>query len=98
MFDNIVIDLDKDDGVSEGGILLPDKVQQKLQTGVVLAVGPGRVPEYGVYKGSNDVAVLMPSVETGDRVVFSKYAANEVAIDRKVCYIISEQSIFGVVE
>ena len=38
--DRTIVKRDDPDDVSEGGIIIPDGSQQKMQTGVVMAIGP----------------------------------------------------------
>lgn len=56
---------------SEGGIIIPEDAQRKETTGVVLAVGTGRVTDEGV--------VILPDVEPGDRIRFDRFAG--ISID-----------------
>jgi len=64
--DRVVVRRDKSKQKTSGGVLLPDVVaQQKQQTGVVWAVGPGR------YENGKRVPM---DLEEGDRVVITGYA------------------------
>ncbi|MFW6209942.1 MAG: co-chaperone GroES [Patescibacteria group bacterium] len=75
---------------SPAGIIIPDTAKKdKPEQGVVLAVGPGKWDEDGEKR-------LPMDVKEGDRVVFSKYGYDEVKIDDKEYYLVSESSILGV--
>ena len=56
----------------------------------MLAVGQGRVDDKG------EVRPLV--VKEGDRVVFGKYAGNEIKVDGEERLILKESEIFGIVE
>ncbi len=75
---------------SPSGIIIPDTAKkEKPEQGVVIAVGPGKWDEDGEKRIPLDV-------KAGDRVVFSKYGYDEVKIDGKEYFLVSENSILGV--
>jgi len=76
--------------VTKGGIVLPDTAKEKPQKGEVVAVGPGRLLDNG-----QRVAV---DVKVGDKVLYSKYAGNEVKLDGEEYLILREADILGVIE
>lgn len=73
-----------------GGIIIPDTAKEKPMEGEIFAVGGGKVKEDGT-KQPLDVKV-------GDRVLFGKYAGNEVKIDNQEYLIMREDDILGIVE
>ncbi|MCL6634807.1 MAG: co-chaperone GroES [Peptococcaceae bacterium] len=75
---------------TKGGIVLPDTAKEKPQEGEVIAVGPGRLLETG-----QRVPI---DLKPGDRILFSKYAGNEVKIDDVEYLIMREADILGVIE
>lgn len=76
--------------ITKGGIVLPDTAKEKPQEGEVVAVGSGRLLENGTR-----VAI---DLKVGDKVLFSKYAGNEVKIDDVEYLIMRESDILGVIE
>ncbi len=71
------------------GIIIPDTVSKEMpEQGEVLAVGPGK------FEDGKRVPV---SVKKGDRVVFSKYAYEEVKIGEEKYYILKEENILAVI-
>ncbi len=71
------------------GIIIPETVdKEKPMQGAVVAVGPGKY---------EDGKHLPMQVKTGDTVLFSKYGYDEVKIEGKEFYILSESSILGIV-
>ena len=74
---------------SAGGLYIPDTAKEKPQEGKVIAVGKGKRKEDG--------SLIPPDVKAGDRVLFSKYAGNDVTIDGKELTIMREEDILGIV-
>jgi len=68
------------------GIIIPDAAKEKAQTGVVIAVGQGRIHE-------GKVTPL--TVRINDTVYFGKYAGTD-ADDNHI--IVRESDILGVIE
>lgn len=75
---------------TKGGIVLPETAKEKPQEGEVVAVGPGRLLENGTR--------VPIDLKVGDRVLFSKYAGNEVKLDDVDYLIMREADILGVIE
>lgn len=90
MGDRILVEEDKREEVSQGGIILPEQVQEKPMIGTVRRVGKGRVMESG--------EVFPMEVQVGDRVMFGKYAGTDIKIDGVKLMILRESEILGVVE
>jgi len=75
---------------TKSGIVLPDTAKEKPQEGEVVAVGSGRLLETG-----QRVPI---DLKPGDKILFSKYAGNEVKIDDIEYLIMREADILGVIE
>jgi chaperonin GroES len=75
---------------TKGGILIPDTVKEKPQEGKVVAVGAGKMNE----KGKR----VPLDVKKGDRVLFGKYAGNEIKIDGVEHLIMREDDILAIQE
>ncbi|HEX77258.1 MAG TPA: co-chaperone GroES [Dehalococcoidia bacterium] len=73
--------------VSKGGIILPDTAKEKPQEGEVIAVGPGRRGEDG--------KLIPMDVQTGDKVLFAKYAGTEVKMDDEEYLVLRESDILA---
>ncbi|GBF34536.1 heat shock protein 60 family co-chaperone GroES [Desulfocucumis palustris] len=76
--------------VTKSGIVLPDTAKEKPQEGEVVAVGSGRLLDNGTR-----VAI---DLKVGDKVLFSKYAGNEVKISDVEYLILREADVLGVIE
>ncbi len=72
------------------GIIIPDNAQEKPVEGQVIGVGNGRVLKDG--------SVIKPDVKVGDRVLYSKYAGNEIKIDGVDHLIMREEDILAIVD
>jgi len=73
-----------------GGIIIPDSAKEKPQKGEVIAVGKGKMLDNGQR--------VTPEVKAGDRILFGKYAGNEIKIDDEEVLIIREDEILGILE
>ncbi len=73
---------------SAGGLYIPDTAKEKPQEGKVIAVGKGKRKEDG--------SLLTMDVKSGDRILFAKYAGNDVTVDGKEYVIMREEDILGV--
>ena len=71
--------------VLASGIVIPDTAKEKPQQGEVLAAGPGRLDENGKR--------IAMDVKVGDRVLYAKYAGQEIKIDQEEYVVLSEKDI-----
>ncbi len=90
LHDRVIVKRLEEETTSTGGIVLPDSAQEKPSQGEILAVGKGKILDNG------DVRAL--DVKVGDRVLFGKYAGNEVKVDGEDLIVMREEDIMGVVE
>jgi len=88
--DRVVIEQQKAESRTAGGIFLPDTAKEKPQLGKVIAVGPGSMLADG--KRSK------MSLKKGDSVVYAKYIGSDVELDGKKYIILKESDILGIVE
>ncbi|HET7628029.1 MAG TPA: co-chaperone GroES [Bacillales bacterium] len=87
--DKVVIEVRQQEEKTAGGIVLPQKAQDKPMQGTVVAVG----------KGKFENGQLIPmEVKTGDVVLYSKYAGTEVEKDGKKYLIVKQSDILAVVD
>ncbi len=73
----------------KGGIIIPDSAKEKPMEGKVIAVGSG--------KTEKDGKKTPLEVKVGDRILFGKYAGNEIKIDDKEHVIVREDEILGII-
>ena len=74
---------------TKSGIILASKSQEKPQEAEVVAVGPG---------GMVDGKEVTMQVKVGDKVIYSKYAGNEVKLEDEEYIIVKQNDILAVVE
>lgn len=89
LYDRVLVKRVEEEARSKGGLFLPESAKEKPSEGIVLAVGQGRVNDKG------EVTKLV--VSEGDRVLFGKYAGNEIKVDGEERLILKESEIFGIV-
>ena len=89
LFDRVVIKSCEVAETTKSGLILPGNAKEKPQMAEVIAVAPG-----GVVDGK-DVTM---SVNVGDKVIYSKYAGNEVKLDGEEYIIVRQSDILAVVE
>ena len=74
----------------KGGIIIPDTAKEKPEEGKVIALGSGKWTDEGKRKPFD--------VKKGDRVLFAKYAGNEISISGEKHLILREEDILAVIE
>jgi chaperonin GroES len=88
LHDRVIVKRVEEETTTAGGIVLPGSAAEKPSQGVVLAVGNGKVLDTG------EVRPL--DVKVGDKVLFGKYAGNEVKVDGEELIVMREEDIMGV--
>ncbi len=87
--DRVVIKRVEAEETTKSGIVLPGAAKEKPQVAEVIAVGPG---------GLVDGKEVKMELKVGDKVLFSKYAGNEIKIDGEEVTILKQDDILAVVE
>jgi len=90
LHDRVVLKRADAEKQTAGGIIIPDNATDKPDQGIVVAVGPGKRTESG------DLIPL--TVKVDDRVLFSKFAGQQVKIKGDELLIVSEEEIYGIIE
>ena len=83
--DRVLIKPDSPETVTSFGIIIPDSSKEKPESGLVVAVGPGRRNE----KGER----IPLDVRAGDRVYFKKPWDEPIKVDGVEYYVVSESDI-----
>ena len=89
LFDKVVVETVTVEEKTKSGFYLPSSAQEKPQTCVVVAVGPG-----GLVDGKD----VKMQVKVGDKVLLTKYSGTEVKVDEKEYTIIRQSDILAIVE
>lgn len=90
LHDHVIVEPAFGSTKTKGGILLPDMAQEKPLEGKVIAVGSGN--------RGKDGKVTKLAVKAGDRVVYGKWSATEIAVGEKEYLVLKESDILGVIE
>ncbi len=88
--DRMLVQRVEEEETTAGGIIIPDTAKEKPQEGLVKAVGNGKVTEDG--------KVLPLDVKQGDRILFSKYAGNEITVEGEEHLILREDDVLAIIE
>lgn len=89
LFDKVVIKSVSTEETTKSGIVLPGAAKEKPQMAEIIAVGPG---------GMVDGKEITMQVKVGQKVLYSKYAGNEVKMDDQEYIIIRQNDILAIVE
>lgn len=89
--DRLIVKALPKEEVTKSGIIIPDTVdKERPEQGEVIAIGPG--------KRNDDGSRSEMSVKAGDKVMFKKYAPDEVKVEDEEYLVLSEYDILAVVE
>lgn len=84
--DRVLIEPLEAEEVTKSGIIIPDSAKEERSEGKIIALGSG------IVKGKK----YEFSVKVGDKVLYGKYAGEEVKIDGDEYKVIKEEDILGV--
>ena len=87
--DRVVLKQFAAEETTKSGIILATKTQEKPQEAEVIAVGPG---------GMIDGKEVVMQVKVGDKVIYSKYAGNEVKRGEEEYISVKQSDILAIVE
>ncbi|MFA6410913.1 MAG: co-chaperone GroES [Candidatus Buchananbacteria bacterium] len=82
----IVVQSFTEEETTKSGIILPDTVdKEKKAEGKVLAIGDGE-------------KIIKLGLKIGDKVIFGKYAGEEVKVEKEEYKILSDEDVLAVIE
>ena len=91
LHDRVIVKRLEEERTTASGIVIPDSASgEKPDQGVVQAVGNGKILEDGTTRTLD--------VKVGDKVLFGKYAGQEVKVDGDELLVMREEDIMGMVE
>jgi chaperonin GroES len=89
LHDNVVIKPLQAEKTTKTGIILPDNADRgKPEKGTVVAIGAGKLLDNGM--------VAKMTVKVGDKVMFKKYAADEIETEEGKIILVSEGDILAI--
>lgn len=85
--DKVVIKPVEESEETYGNLVIPDMGKEKPTTGIVVAVGPGRITENG--------ALVKVTLKVKDKVLVPNYGAATVQVEGEDYIIVREPDILG---
>lgn len=86
--DRVIVKQDEAETTTASGLFLATEAKEKPQTGIVLAVGPGKLDKEGNH-------LPMP-VKVGDRVIYGKYGGTDITVDGEEVLILRADDMYAV--
>jgi chaperonin GroES len=90
LHDRVIVKRVEEEDKTSGGIIIPDAAKEKPQQGKVIAVGKGKILENG--------KVSPLAVKKGDRILFGKYAGQEIKVEGEEHLIMREDDILAIIK
>ncbi len=90
LHDRVIVKRVEEEDKTSGGIIIPDAAKEKPQQGKVIAVGKGKILENG--------KVSPLAVKKGDRILFGKYAGQDIKVDGEEHLIMREDDILAIIK
>ena len=88
LYDRVLVRRLESEQKTSGGLFIPETAKEKPQQAEVVAIGTGRLTD------KSDTVPLV--VKAGDRVLFGKYAGDEVKLDGVDHIILRESDILAI--
>lgn len=86
--DRVIIKPDEAETTTASGLYIASEAKEKPTTGVVLAVGDGKLDKDGKH-------LPMP-VKVGDKVIYGKFGGTEVTVDGEDVLILRADDLYAV--
>lgn len=90
LYDRVLVKRTASESKSAGGLFIPETAKEKPQQAEVIAVGKGRLTD------ANEI--VPPVVKPGDKVLFGKYAGDEIKLEGEDHIILRESDILAIIE
>jgi len=90
LFDRVLIKKLIPQTKTASGILLPESSQNKINEGLVIAVGPGA--------RQSDGKIVTPVLKEGDKVVLPEYGGSQLKLNGEEYTLLREVDILGVLK
>ena len=91
LHDKILVQRDEAQTMTDAGIVLPESSKDKPKTGVVLAVGDGKL--------NTETGDRIPmGISKGDRVIFSSYSGTDITLDGEDYLIMSADEVLAILD
>ena len=90
LHDRLVVKRIEAEETVKSGIVIPDTAKEKPQSGVVMAIGGGKILENGTR--------IEMTVKEGDHILFAKYSGTEIKLDGEEYLILREDEVLAITE
>ncbi len=90
--DRLLVKKDEQVGSTKSGIILPERAKEECSTGIVQAVGPGRIH----VSSATQMCDLPMCCKVGDRVLFNKFGGHEVSVDGEDFFLLGNDEVLAV--
>jgi len=90
MNDRVIVRPIEETESTYGNIIIPDLGKERPEMGEVIAVGPGRMSEFG--------HMIPVNAKVGDKVLIPKIGALRVEFDSDEYYIVPDKEILAIVK
>ncbi|XP_053202299.1 10 kDa heat shock protein, mitochondrial-like [Panonychus citri] len=87
LFDRVLIERFVPEVKTKGGIMIPEAAAGKVNSGTVVAVGPGA--------RTDDGKVVPTAVKEGDKVLLPEYGGHKIEFNSKEYFLFRENEILG---
>jgi chaperonin GroES len=87
--DRVLVKRVEEQQVTKGGIVIPETAKEKPIEGIIAAVGPGKMSDQGQR--------MTLQVKEGDRVLFGKYAGQEIKVEGEEFLMMREEDVLAVI-
>lgn len=91
LFDRVLIQRVKPASKTASGIYIPEKNQEKLNQGTVIAAGPG-------ITNTTTGNVIPTSVKPGDKVLLPSFGGNPVKVGDEEYYLYTDKEILAKID
>ncbi|KAK2727440.1 10 kDa heat shock protein, mitochondrial-like [Artemia franciscana] len=90
LFDRVLVEKAEAITKTRGGIVIPEKAQQKVLQATVVAVGPGARNNQGQH--------TPVTVKVGDKVLLPEYGGTKVEVEDKEYFLFKENDLLAKLE
>ncbi|KAI0208683.1 10 kDa heat shock protein, mitochondrial [Lamellibrachia satsuma] len=87
LFDRVLVQRFAAETKTKGGVLIPEKAQSKVQSGTVIAVGPGFRTDEG--------KVVPNDVKVGDQVLLPEFGGTKIVLEDQDYFLFREGDFLG---
>lgn len=81
----VLISSIKEEEITKSGIVLPESAKEKKAEGIIIAIGEGE-------------KIVKLGLQLNQKIIFSKYAGDEIKVDDKEYKILGDEDILAVIE